>query len=185
MRHKEFSGQGRNQPITLKCSSAGDAVYFWGEGADDPQSAAGEGFKQDMAGEFSGGDHAQQRFVEQTDVADNKEPPTAVWLAVDVALQTRPPSGFARAGWAGVLFLCRLHYLLEWPAVPLVKPRAPVGYSRSASAGQVEAAFRKWQPEWVGSSVPGAIDQSKPSRPCVSGACVFKVAKSSGHSLMP
>lgn len=63
-----------------------------------------------------------------------------------------------------------------------------------ASAGKVEAASRKWQPIWVGSkwqpiwvgsSVPGANDHSRPSRLTVSGAFVLRVAKSSGHTLMP
>ena len=44
-----------------------------------------------------------------------------------------------------------------------------------ASAGKVEAASRKWQPEWVGSSVPGAIDHSKPWRLPVSGVLGFRV----------
>ncbi len=42
----------------------------------------------------------------------------------------------------------------------------------------------EWQPEWVGSSVPGATIY-KPSRTSASGALSFVVARSSGQSFTP
>lgn len=53
-----------------------------------------------------------------------------------------------------------------------------------ASAGNVEAAPREWQPEWVGSSVPGATFY-KPSRFKTAGAFFFSPERSLGQHLIP